>query len=279
MKKIYRQIDQYLDYCARTRGMSEVTLRNKYYLDRKFAGFLLGNGCDRLEKLTNSLFDGWIGELADAGISARTINTYNASILAMVRYFRESGVFVPLKTPLVRKLKEAAVRRKFYTREQIAEVLRFADLETAVMIRICFDTGMRIAELTSLKLANFSGRRIIFVAKGHKLREAYISRRTEEAMLELVREKQVEGWLWTGENGERLTVAGVRKRLKKPFLMAGYADFYPHSLRHSFATDLELRGATVGEIRQMIGHANIATTERYLHAFDGHLAELFYKYQ
>ena len=63
-----------------------------------------------------------------------------------------------------------------------------------------------------------------------------------------------------------------------PFLRAGFEGFYPHALRHSFATNLQMKGATVSEIKEMIGHSSVATTERYLHGFDGRLKELFDRY-
>jgi site-specific recombinase XerD len=71
-----------------------------------------------------------------------------------------------------------------------------------------------------------------------------------------------------------LTVQTIRDDLKDAFAQAGFPDFYPHALRHSFATDLQRRGASVEEIKEMLGHKNIATTERYLHGLDGHLEEL-----
>ena len=71
----------------------------------------------------------------------------------------------------------------------------------------------------------------------------------------------------------------MRRRLREPFYAAGFTDFYPHALRHSFATHLQQRGASVAEIKEMLGHESIATTERYLHSFDGKLEQLFNKYQ
>ena len=80
-------------------------------------------------------------------------------------------------------------------------------------------------------------------------------------------------------NGEPPTVNTVRLRLRRVFEKAGFDGFYPHALRHSFATDLQVRGASVAEIKEMIGHSSIATTERYLHGFEGKMRELFDKYR
>ena len=280
MKPIYSQINQYLDYCEHARNMSPATMRAKRSIYHRFAEVI---ACDNLKKLTNADFDRWTRYGLSRGASPRSINAYNANIIAMLNYYREMGMKIPLKSPLVHKLKEGEVRRSFYTRSQIREVLRYANPTTALMIKICFDSGMRIAELTNLKLANIHENRINFVGKGNKPREVYLSDGTMRLLQEYIKRHQIKNYLWPSPRNsgvERpLTVHAVRKRLRQPFYRAGYIDFYPHSLRHSFATDLEFRGASVAEIQQMIGHFSIATTERYVHALDGHLAELFAKYR
>ena len=123
------------------------------------------------------------------------------------------------------------------------------------------------------------------MGKGRKPREVYISEATLDKVREYVGRYGVNGWLWCvcGEcvsgNGEPVTVNTVRVWMRRAFKAAGFDDFYPHALRHSFATDLQLKGATVAEIKEMIGHSSIATTERYLHGFDGRMLELWEKYK
>ena len=159
-----------------------------------------------------------------------------------------------------------------------------ADCETGLMIRIMFETGMRIAELTRLRIDNFDGRRVRFVGKGKKMREVYVTDATLALMSEYVMKNGVTGYLWSvcddglTCNGEPPTINTIRTRLKQAFERAGFSGFYPHALRHSFATNLQLKGASVAEIKEMIGHSSVATTERYLHGFEGRLEELFDKY-
>lgn len=278
MKPIFHQVNQYLDYCEHTRNMSPATLRAKRSV---YYRFIKATRISSLEELGNDSFNLWVKAALSRGASPRTVNTYNANIMAMLTYYREMGLRIPLKTPLVRKLKEGATRRDFYTRSQIKEVLKFADPTTALMIKIAFDGGLRIAELTNLRLANLQDNRLNFIGKGNKPREVYLSRSTADSLYRYINKYNITDYLWPSSRREGLplTVHAVRKRLRKPFYAAGYHDFYPHALRHSFATDLEYRGASVTEIQQMIGHSSVATTERYLHALDGHLAALFAKYR
>ena len=275
-KPIYSQVNEYMAYCKYTRRMSDQTLRSK---EHTYKHFIIGSGCSDLSKLTNADFDQWVRYQSERGVSPRAINTRIANILSMLRYFREMGLNMPIKLPLIHKLKEGPARRRYYTRDQINRVLKGADEMGGLMIRICFDAGLRITELTNLRLSNFCGRRITFVGKGFKPRESYISKQTERLLQKYIKKHGIEDWLWLNEHGNHMQRDMVRIHLREPFIAAGLTDFYPHSLRHSFATDLQEKGASLMKIQQMVGHADAATTQRYLHGLDGHLEKLFFKYQ
>ncbi len=277
MKKIKEQVEGYLDYCEKVRGMSPATMWTKRNILKRFVE---ATGIRNLSELNNEIFNKWVADEMKRSVSARSINTYNATICAMVRYYVGLGVTVPLKIALVQKLKEGQVRRRFYTAEEIEQVLDYADIETALMIKIMFETGMRIAEMTRMRVADIEGRRIRFIGKGRKLREVYMRENTSRELKLYIEKRGVLGYVWGVKLcDEPPTVATVRKRLRRPFYAAGFSDFYPHALRHSFATDLQMRGASVAEIKEMIGHESVATTERYLHGFEGRLEELFDKYR
>lgn len=280
MGRIIEQVESYLEYCEKVRGMSETTMGMKRNVLGRFVEI---TGLNDLGSLTNEVFNEWMMHETMRGVSARSINMYNAIVVAMVRYYREGGMSAPLNLNLVRKLKEGSVRRNYYTAKEIEEVIRVAGERDELIVRIMFETGMRIAEVAKLRLGNIGGRRVRFIGKGRKPREVYISAKTLVLLNSYVMNNRVADYLWgtylDGGNGEPPTTNTVRNWLRKCFFRAGYMDFYPHALRHSFATDLQLKGATVAEIKEMIGHANVATTERYLHGFDGRMKELFDKYR
>lgn len=282
MKKIHQQIKDYLKYCEKVRQMTEPTLNAKQNVLKRFLECIK---IENLSELDNETFNNWVSHETMRGVSPRSINTYNSIILAMIRYYREIGLNIPLNLSLIGKLKEGRLRRNFYSREEISEVLKNTEEETALKIKIMFETGMRIAELRNLKISDFYGRRVKFIGKGRKPREAYITEKTLKELNEYINIYKLDNYLWAVQNGiktlngEPPTINTIRLELRNAFLQAGFCDFYPHALRHSFATDLQLKGATVEEIKEMIGHESVATTERYLHGFDGRLEELFDKYQ
>lgn len=282
MEKISYQVEEYLRYCKGVRGMSETTLRQK---DNVLSRFVRVTKISCVEDLTNVMFNNWIEYGMEKGVGAESMNSYNSIVIAFVRYCREMGLVVPLNLTLVKRMKGVRARRIFYTAEEIAYVVEVADFETGLMIRIMFETGMRIAELVRLKVSDFEGRRARFIGKGCKMREVYVTEATLKLIQKYIVRYGITGYLWSvydgglTYNGEPPTINTVRLRLKQAFIDAGFEGFYPHSLRHSFATNLQLRGASVAEIKEMIGHSSVATTERYLHGFEGRLEELFDKYR
>lgn len=281
MGKIFEQVEGYLRYCEMVRGMTEATMRQKRCVLLKFVRV---TGILEMERLTNEVFNEWVEVEMKRGVGRESINAYNSIVVAFVKYCREIGVAVPLNLTLVCRLKGSGSRRRFYSVEEILQVVDCADEVTGLMIRVMFETGMRIAELCKLRVSDFEGRRVRFMGKGRKMREVYVTSDTLALVLQYVARYEIKGYLWVAYdgmctlNGEPPTVNTVRARLKRAFAEAGFEDFYPHSLRHSFATNLQLRGASVAEIKEMIGHSSIATTERYLHGFEGGLEELFDKY-
>lgn len=282
MSKIKEQVGEYLRYCEVVRGMSEVTLGQKANVLLRFVRV---TGIFDVEDLTNAVFNRWVEFGVKRGLSAESINSYNSIVVAFVRYCREVGLVVPLNLTLVVRVKGGSSQRRFYTAEEVASVVAGADLVTGLMIRVMFETGMRIAELVRLKVSDFEGRRVRFVGKGRKVREVYVTEETLRLLNSYILRFGVTGYLWGVYedgltcNGEPPTVNTVRLKLRRAFAGAGFEGFYPHALRHSFATNLQVRGASVSEIKEMIGHSSVATTERYLHGFEGRLEELFDKYR
>lgn len=285
MSEIRKQINDYLDYCRVIRRMSDATMKTKQNILERFVKNVR---ISCLEELTNSAYDNWARCEISREISASSYNTYASAVLSMVRYYLNTGLNIPLNQNLIVKQKTREPRRKYYTADEIATVVSHADTQTGLIITIMFETGMRIAELTHLKLSDFTGRKITFIGKGNRLREVYVTPETLERIKYFTSQMDYNNpdtYLWryckvgTIIINAPLTVQTIRDDLKDAFAQAGFPDFYPHALRHSFATDLQRRGASIEEIKEMLGHKNIATTERYLHGLDGHLEELFDKYR
>lgn len=279
LKSIDRQIDEYLNYCENVRRMSEQTLHSKRWICREFLKTIK---IDSLNELSNKHVNEWIAEQTARGCSGRTINSRLVNLVAMLRYFQDMGISFPkLKLRLIIKCKEQPPRRVYYTREQIEQVLRYADHLEWLLIKLCFDCGLRISELRNLRLMNLNGRMVTFIGKGSKARESYMSEEARNRLDDWIQRNRISDFIWVrtlGKN-EPMSVEDIRYLMRKPFYQAGFKNFYPHALRHSFATDIQKHGASLMETKEMLGHARIETTERYVHDLEGHLEYFFDKYK
>lgn len=279
LKSIDKQIDEYLNYCENVRRMSEQTLHGKRWICREFLKTIK---IDSLSELSNKHINEWIAEQTARGCSGRTINSRLVNLVAMLRYFQDMGISFPkLKLRLIIKCKEQPPRRVYYTREQIEQVLRYADHLEWLLIKLCFDCGLRISELRNLRLMNLSGRMVTFIGKGSKARESYMSEEARSRLDDWIQRNRINDFIWVRTPGknEPMSVEDIRYLMRKPFYQAGFKNFYPHALRHSFATDIQKHGASLMETKEMLGHARIETTERYVHSLEGHLEYFFDKYK
>ena len=279
IRQIDKQIDEYLNYCENVRRMSEQTLHSKRWICREFLKTIKINS---LSELSNKHINEWIEEQTARGCSGRTINGRLVNLVAMLRYFQDMGISFPkLKLRLIIKCKEQPPRRVYYTREQIEQVLRYADHLEWLLIKLCFDCGLRISELRNLRLMNLNGRMVTFIGKGSKARESYMSKEAKNRLDDWIQRNRISDFIWVRTPGknEPMSVEDIRYLMRKPFYQAGFKNFYPHALRHSFATDIQKHGASLMETKEMLGHARIETTERYVHGLEGHLEYFFDKYK
>lgn len=279
IRQIDKQIDEYLNYCENVRRMSEQTLHGKRWICREFLKTIK---IDSLSELSNKHINEWIAEQTARGCSGRTINSRLVNLVAMLRYFQDMGISFPkLKLRLIIKCKEQPPRRVYYTREQIEQVLRYADHLEWLLIKLCFDCGLRISELRNLRLMNLNGRMVTFIGKGSKARESYMSKEAKTRLDDWIQRNRINDFIWVRTPGknEPMSVEDIRYLMRKPFYQAGFKNFYPHALRHSFATDIQKHGASLMETKEMLGHARIETTERYVHGLEGHLEYFFDKYK
>jgi len=155
------------------------------------------------------------------------------------------------------------------------------------MLELLYASGMRISELVSLNLGDVDteGGYVRCFGKGHKERMVPIYEQaarlvkeySEETRPKLARKKD-EVALFLNPRGERLTRQGFWQKLKEYAKAAGLdSQISPHTLRHSFATHMLSGGADLRVVQELLGHANIATTQVYTHLTSEHVRRTYEK--
>lgn len=148
------------------------------------------------------------------------------------------------------------------------------DLRDRAILEIFYASGLRISEVVNARLENLSLEEgwVRVTGKGNKTRLVPVGQAARDALalyLEsgrpMIVKPKTQSWVFLNRNGGRLTTARVWQIVKERAKLAGMdaARVYPHLLRHSFATHLLGHGADLRVIQEMLGHADIATTQIY----------------
>ncbi|MCX6713502.1 MAG: tyrosine-type recombinase/integrase [Candidatus Vogelbacteria bacterium] len=155
------------------------------------------------------------------------------------------------------------------------------------ILELLFSTGLRVSELCNLNRDSINLARDEFSirGKGEKVRLVFLSDEARQAVKNyLGKRKDMDEAMFSGlskinTKGDRLTPRSVERIIKKYSIKSGISKkVTPHTLRHSFATDLLQNGADIRSVQMMLGHANVSTTQIYTHVTDKHLRDIHKKF-
>lgn len=161
------------------------------------------------------------------------------------------------------------------------------DFRDRAMLELLFSTGLRVSELCNLNRDSIDLGRDEFSVrgKGEKVRLVFLSDPAREALKCYLKErKDLEEAMFVSlskinAKRERLTPRSVERIIKKYAIQAGITKkVTPHTLRHSFATDLLQNGADIRSVQMMLGHSSVSTTQIYTHVTDKHLRDIHKKF-
>jgi site-specific recombinase XerD len=151
-------------------------------------------------------------------------------------------------------------------------------LRDRLILELLFSTGLRVSELSKLNVGdiNFERGEIPVRGKGGKVRVVFLSDSAISALKSYIAlYGDSDALILNKIGGERLTVRSIERIVAKYAKIAGITKHVsPHTLRHSFATDLLINGADLRSVQSLLGHSNISTTQIYTHVTDQHLRDV-----
>lgn len=273
-------IEAYLSYLELERGLSPTT-RESYRLDlAQFKAFLRQHGVAALTRVRPAHVREFLQSLR-TGRSPATVARKLAAVKGLFRFLegqrritRSPTAFI--ETPrlwqkLPQTLNVSEVERLLAS--VAAQGLGLRDL---AMLELLYGTGLRVSELVSLDLGscNFDAGFVRCIGKGNKERIVPLGRAASAALGRYLKDERPRLTakrpevvsLFVNRRGKRLTRQRVWQLLRR-YARAGLIEkaIGPHTLRHSFATHLLERGADLRTVQELLGHANISTTQRYTH--------------
>lgn len=275
--RVYHQLYNYYRFCEQTRQMSQSIINSKVYT---LNNFIAVTALQDLRKIHNRHIYQWVNAQLARGNTGRSVNDRLAHLRAMLRWQQDVGLKMPhLQLGLITKVHETPARKVCFSRRTIEEVLAGASLQEKLLIRLAFDCGLRISELSKLRLSDINDYKITIIGKGDKRRYAFISTTVKVLLQEWVKQERITDYLWPSpiKPDLPLAICTLRQKMQAVFKRNRIEDFCPHDLRHSYATDLKNLGIPTRQIQAALGHSSEATTEQYLSDLDGLDIEVIYQ--
>lgn len=308
---ISKHITNFLAYCEVEKGLSPQTSKNYYNFLKVFTDWMSEAKLTNLKPHDLTQEHIWnyrlyLSRKKDSkGVLNKktTQNYYLIAVRNLLNYFGEKDI-TSLASDKVKlpKLTDKDKSIKFLKFEQVEKLFDMPDLSEIsglrdrAIIEVLFSTGMRVSELTSLNIRLFDIQSIIngkttelelhISGKGGSTRTVYFAPRALKWLGAYLKTRKdlfpplfINYKKGDDDNGHRLTPRSVERMVRKYTAMAGLpVDATPHTLRHSFATDLLQKGADMRSVQELLGHKNIVTTQIYTHVTNPQLRDIHKKF-
>jgi integrase/recombinase XerD len=274
-----RILKDFIYFLSVEKGLAENTLESYQRDLKKYLQFLSRQGVTDFSETSKKIILEYLAEQKQKGLAVSTLTRNLASIRSFYQFLLQEQI---IQENPAGELESPKAEKKLPT------VLSFKDIELLLdqpqpkksigmrdkaMLELLYATGIRVSELVSLNLDNVNLKMAFLKCEGKGNKERIvplgsvaiksIHEYLQNGRFKLLKQKD-EKALFVNQHGKRLTRQGFWKILKKYALRTGInTEITPHTLRHSFATHLLENGADLRSVQEMLGHADISTTQIY----------------
>jgi integrase/recombinase XerD len=286
-------IDAYLSDLEQRRGASAHTVAN-YRLDLEhLAAWLSDRGHTDWSSVRRQDMRAWVAWMHAEGYAGTSIARKLSAARALYRYLAREGVETQTPLLLVPTPRLKRTLPGVLSIEEVERLLEAPDRHTSLgmrdrcMFEVLYATGLRLSELLSLSVGDlqWSARTVRVTGKGNKERIVLLGDLAMDALERYIHRarpvllgEQPSDALFLSHTGRRLSVRGFHVILQGHLKTAGITRHVtPHTLRHSFATHLLEGGADLRSVQELLGHANISTTQVYTHVSRAYLRDVYAK--
>jgi site-specific recombinase XerD len=295
-------IVDFLEYLEVERGRSQKTCENYHLYLNRFIEFADDVEVSKIDNEMIRKFRLWLNRYKNDNNDELSKITQSYHLIAL-RTFLSYLAKRDIASLVASKIELPKISRKQVTFLQPEELERMfnavqvndeSGLRDRAMLELLFSSGLRVSELVGLNRDHINTKRREFMVrgKGQKDRpifidetaanyvDEYLQARTDSLPALFISYRDtIPQQLDTTGDFRRLTPRSVQRIIKKYALKAGITKkVTPHTMRHSYATDLLMNGADLRSVQSLLGHSNISTTQVYTHVTDQHLKEVHEKF-
>ncbi|MFA5410570.1 MAG: tyrosine recombinase XerC [Candidatus Omnitrophota bacterium] len=282
-----RYIEKFMRYLEIEKNYSQHTILN-YRLDLEdFSKFL---GETAIENIDYLALRKYLAVLKEKDLGTRTVGRHLSTLRSFFKFLTREGLLKTNPILILSSPKQDKHLPQFLTEEEVAKLIAAAmpkaeknerALRDRAILETFYSTGMRISEVVGLNISDidFISGTVKVMGKGKKERLVPIGECALGALKTYLdrRKRQAEA-LFLNKNDKRITDRGVRNIVRKYLGLASIRQgISAHTLRHSFATHLLNRGADLRSVQELLGHANLSTTQIYTHLSTEKLKSVYQK--
>lgn len=285
------QIERFLAHLAHERRLSEHTVRAYRHDLTQIAAWLADQGerdAESIERLDEAGIRRYTAWRHRQGISGKTLQRELSSLRGFYRWLLRENQAVANPSVGIRAPKSPRKLPHTFDADQLGALLDPVDgdplmIRDTAMVELFYSSGLRLTELVSIDLGDIDRRdgELGVVGKGSKSRRVPVGRKAREAIERWLAVRPAlanrdERALFVSLRGGRIHPRTVEKRLERWALERGASQhLHPHLLRHSFATHLLESSGDLRAVQELLGHADIGTTQIYTHLDFQHLAQVY----
>ncbi|MEH6583080.1 MAG: tyrosine recombinase XerC [Halioglobus sp.] len=284
---------QFLDYLRDVRQLSPHTLSNYRRDLNSLQLFCTEKGLQEPDQITETHIRQWVSQMHRSGLAGGSIQRSLSASRSYFNYLsREQGrqhnpanaVQAPRKPRKLPKTLDADQVNKYLDFEPGSET----GIRDKAMAELFYSSGLRLAELAAVNLNDIDrhSKLMTVTGKGNKTRTIPVGSFALDAIDQWLQVRPAPDSddpdsataLFTSNRGHRISVRNIQARLKLQGRKSGmHQDVHPHMLRHSFASHMLESSGDLRAVQELLGHANISTTQIYTHLDFQHLAKVYDK--
>lgn len=286
MQPISKLITDFLEYLEVERGRSQRTIRNYDFYLRRFQVWAKNPTPSKITSEMVRRFRLWLNREVEGRdnvtLKKSTQNYHLIALRSFLKYLAKRDI-TSLSPEKIELAKQPMRIVEFLEADELDRLLAVPDTASLIGMRdravleLLFSTGLRVSELSNLKIDQVNLKRDEFTVrgKGGKPRLVFLSSTAKESLKTyLAKRRDTSPYLFVSHDRAKrgrkeqgpLTPRSIQRLVERCAREAGITKrITPHTLRHTFATDLLINGADIRSVQSMLGHASITTTQVYTH--------------
>lgn len=289
MNNKQKEITLFLDYLAQEKRMSPHTVINYQRDLKRLFSFSQQHNLVHWNATKSSHFRQFIAQLHQQGSSGRTIQRVLSAIRSFYRFLIREGLADSNPAQAVQAPKSEKRLPSTLDVDQVNGLLAMPAKDSIIayrdhaMMELFYSSGLRLAELANLNLRDIDyGDQLVYVTgKGNKSRVIPVGRQAIAALNKWLEKRDKLAFydqvaLFITQQGNRLSMRSIQQRINHWGKKQGISDrVHPHRLRHAFASHMLEASGDLRAVQELLGHADISTTQIYTHVDFQHLANVY----